>query len=72
MDLTELELYERTRREHGLQVAEDANFVLSYRNVEKHGIQRAWTIAVRTVLEQERFHDHGTGSVRRAYRPVTV
>jgi hypothetical protein len=68
MTFDEITLYESTRRTHGSRVADEALDVLSYRNVDKHGIEVAWTIAVRTVRESERFHDHGSGAVRRPRR----
>lgn len=64
MEIAEITCYERTRREHGTEVADGAYDFLSPRQVKKFGIERAWTIAVNRVLEEDRLYAHLTGAVR--------
>jgi hypothetical protein len=70
MTFEEIAQYESARKHHGADIADRAYSVLSVRNIDKHGVERAWTIAVRTVLEADRFYDHGTGAVRPRFRSL--
>lgn len=65
MGVTEIALYERTRREYGTEIADGAYEAFSFTNADKYGIERAWTIAVNRALEVDRFYAHETGAVRR-------
>jgi hypothetical protein len=58
-------LYDRTKVTHGSDVATRAYDRFSITLEERHGFARAWQIAVRLTLEEDRFYDHETGATPR-------
>ena len=67
MDIEELELWEAAARTHGRDVADEAYRWVNDTTAAKVGYARAWQIALRYAVENDRFYAHETGAIRPAY-----